>query len=246
MKSAFEIPIFVVNLDESPERFKEIQVQLKEFSLKVERFSAVRGTKLSKQQLNQQYCSDANKKHFRRDLTLGEIGCYLSHRKIWQKMVDENIELAVVLEDDIFIQPNFVCIQTFAEQLKRYDLIKLADNRNYAPAAVKQLDQQHSLLSYKTIPNCTTGYAITLAGARKFLSREKICRPVDIDIQHCYELGVSVVGLKPYPVEENPKWDSDITKESGQRSSGKNSFWRNIKYRLRLAWYRKFYVSAKL
>lgn len=39
----------------------------------------------------------------------GEIGCGLSHRKIWQKMVDQDIEVAMVLEDDALnFDPNFI------------------------------------------------------------------------------------------------------------------------------------------
>lgn len=34
-------------------------------------------------------------------ITSGELGCAISHLSIYQKMVDENIEKALILEDDI-------------------------------------------------------------------------------------------------------------------------------------------------
>ena len=251
MSEVFQIPTFVINLDESVERYQEVLPQLQKFSINAERISGVRGSKLSEHEFSQAYDEVANKKYFRRGLTVGEVGCYLSHRKIWQRMVDENIEFALVLEDDIVINDNLVECQQHVEALIKYDIVKLADDRNCPPAESKALDQQHTLVSYTNIPNCTTGYFISLAGAKKFLVRERIYRPVDIDMQHCYELGVSVVGVTPYPLDKNMKWDvdemSDIAIDNGGAHSVKtDSYWRNIKYRIRLAWYRKFYRSAQL
>ncbi|MBO9489219.1 glycosyltransferase family 25 protein [Endozoicomonas sp. G2_1] len=251
MNEVFQIPTFVINLDESVERYQEVLPQLQKLSINAERISAVRGSKLSEQEFNRVYDEIANKKLFRRGLTAGEVGCYLSHRKIWQRMLDQNIKLALVLEDDIVINDNILDFQKHVDTLVKYDVVKLADDRNCPPAESKKLDEQHSLISYSNIPNCTTGYFVSLAGAKKLLARKRIYRPVDIDMQHCYELGVSVVGVTPYPLDKNMKWDvdemSDIAIDNGGAHSVKtDSYWRNVKYRIRLAWYRKFYRSAHL
>jgi len=36
--------------------------------------------------------------------SLSNIACFLSHRKIWQKMLDENIQDAVIFEDDAIVK----------------------------------------------------------------------------------------------------------------------------------------------
>ena len=42
-------------------------------------------------------------------LTKGEIGCALTHYYLWEKIVKENIEKAIILEDDFDIkQENFM------------------------------------------------------------------------------------------------------------------------------------------
>mmetsp|Transcript_38179 Transcript_38179/g.109587 ORF Transcript_38179/g.109587 Transcript_38179/m.109587 type:complete len:441 (-) Transcript_38179:40-1362(-) len=40
-------------------------------------------------------------------LTTGQLGCFMSHFQIWQHMVDNNIESALILEDDFDLQEDF-------------------------------------------------------------------------------------------------------------------------------------------
>ena len=40
-------------------------------------------------------------------MTKGEIGCALSHLKIYQKTVDEDIPYALILEDDTLFDTEF-------------------------------------------------------------------------------------------------------------------------------------------
>lgn len=40
-------------------------------------------------------------------MTHGEIGCFLSHYKIWQEIVKNEDELVMVLEDDVRFEPYF-------------------------------------------------------------------------------------------------------------------------------------------
>lgn len=43
-----------------------------------------------------------------RPMTMGEIGCFLSHYNIWKKIVEQDQELVLVLEDDIRFEPYFL------------------------------------------------------------------------------------------------------------------------------------------
>ncbi len=36
---------------------------------------------------------------------MGEIGCFLSHRKVWQAIVDSGAAVGLVFEDDAVIDP---------------------------------------------------------------------------------------------------------------------------------------------
>ena len=40
---------------------------------------------------------------WKRDVTGGEAGCAISHRLVWQKIIDDNVNVALILEDDFAI-----------------------------------------------------------------------------------------------------------------------------------------------
>ncbi|MGB2739694.1 MAG: glycosyltransferase family 25 protein [Cognaticolwellia sp.] len=240
-------PVYVVNLDCAETRMQSMDQQLSNLGVSYQRISAVKGIDLSANEIEKVYSSKLNQKNFRYNLSLGEIGCYMSHRKIWQKMVEQNIEFAVILEDDLVVNENFLGLLSQVDSLKNYDLIKLADNRNFPAAEKKKIAGNFELINFKTIPNCTTGYTISLSGAKKLLTRELFYRPVDIDLQFCKELNLSVYGLQPYPITENRNFGSDIAAFNGGSHGNKTTnIFRNIKYRLALWYLRKTHLSGIL
>ena len=59
--------------------------------------NAIYGKDLSQDQVDNVYDEALSKKEFGRSLSRGELGCALSHISIYQKMIDEDIEIAIVL-----------------------------------------------------------------------------------------------------------------------------------------------------
>eukprot|EP00331_Platyophrya_macrostoma_P010723 CAMPEP_0176426198 /NCGR_PEP_ID=MMETSP0127-20121128/11810_1 /TAXON_ID=938130 /ORGANISM="Platyophrya macrostoma, Strain WH" /LENGTH=202 /DNA_ID=CAMNT_0017807441 /DNA_START=273 /DNA_END=881 /DNA_ORIENTATION=+ len=55
----------------------------------------------------QRFLLPREEKLFGMDLTPGAIGCALGHRRIWQRVVDEDIKTALILEDDVEFHPRF-------------------------------------------------------------------------------------------------------------------------------------------
>lgn len=62
-----------------------------------------------------------------RQMTMGEIGCFLSHYKIWEKIVEKQQEQVLILEDDIRFEPYFKDkAESVMEQIRNvieYDLV---------------------------------------------------------------------------------------------------------------------------
>jgi hypothetical protein len=95
-------PVFVLNLDRSHQRWQNTQEQLLRAGLEVQRLSAVDGRLMSREELL--------KVSTRMALFLqprGVIGCYLSHRRFWQMVVDRKMDYAVILEDDVKLVDGF-------------------------------------------------------------------------------------------------------------------------------------------
>ena len=95
-------PMFVMNLERSIDRWKMAQAQMAGEGLTVARFDAIDGRALSVEELRNQSTRMAMFLQPR-----GVIGCYLSHRKFWQMVVDEGYESAIIFEDDVKLVPHF-------------------------------------------------------------------------------------------------------------------------------------------
>ena len=177
--------------------------RLEQLSLPFTRMTAVYGASLTDDELNLHYSSALNERVYRRPLSAAEIGCYLSHRNIWQTMVEGNLSMALILEDDAELGAPLPAALMAIENLERpWDLIKLYEPQIKKPLARSiSLNQDFSLCQYKKIPSTSTGYVVSLAGASKLLgAREMFGRPVDDDVQFYWEYSGEVYGVKPYPV----------------------------------------------
>jgi len=112
-----DIPIFVINLDSDIKRWNYIKYQLDYIkSNKYERVSAV---DMRKPNMSNLYKDDRislytkftiQKKHrcdHKQIDRTGAIGATLSYYNIWKKIIDDNIQMAIIIEDDMHLMNNF-------------------------------------------------------------------------------------------------------------------------------------------
>lgn len=99
---------FVINLERCDEKRKKMEDRLK--GEEYEMFKAFDGRQLNDEKLEQMgagILKEWKDPFSGRNPTWGEAGCALSHYSIIEKCVQENIEVAVILEDDVIIPDNF-------------------------------------------------------------------------------------------------------------------------------------------
>lgn len=96
---------FVVNLEDDLSRRKHISEQLDAAGIAFEWLKAVRGSRLSTAARATHYDDKMAKWRQSRSLTPPEIGCALSHVKLYWTVASRNINRALVLEDDVIIPP---------------------------------------------------------------------------------------------------------------------------------------------
>ena len=94
---------FIINLPNAKDRLKSISKQLDNLNIPFEVFEAVYWKDLTQKQLKELYDSKKANNYLWRDLTLWEIWCSLSHIWIFKKIVEEKINIALILEDDVLI-----------------------------------------------------------------------------------------------------------------------------------------------
>lgn len=117
--------VFLINLKRSPDRRKRVVPHLQQRGVQFEVFDAVDGLQLSDADMQHYADMEAVKKH-PNWLTKGTIGACLSHYNIYKKVVDENLEGACILEDDVVVCDKFAEILKSAEALlPKYKFIML-------------------------------------------------------------------------------------------------------------------------
>lgn len=229
--------IFVINLDERADKFKNAEDQILAQNLVCERVSAVRGSNLSQKEVDAAYDSKLNKQRYLKALSLGEIGCYLSHISAWQKIVDEKLDYAIILEDDCKLEASFKEITNIIPMLKDWDYMKLTGPRGGRKIQERQLvTQGFELTHFNKVPTSASGQVVSLNGAKKLLANSTpFYRPVDVDIQQYWEKGIDVIGIEP-KLTDTCGMDSDITamaKTSGR--ANKSALWPRIQFRITAA-----------
>jgi glycosyl transferase family 25 len=207
-----DIPVFVINLERNRQRREFALQRLAGLGLKAEIFPAVDGKTLNLGELEKDgiYNDGVAHEKFSRSLSMGEIGCSLSHLRLYKKMLDENIGLALVLEDDAMLVDG--AREQLAALIERLpgdcDLLQLIyECRDHSPVA-PGIVRFHSK---SCMPVASAGYLIRASGARKLLGEGYPVRyPADSFIGRSPRWGTNVYGALPKPVKINNIFPSEI------------------------------------
>ena len=103
---SIDIPAVVINLARSRDRRTYMEAQLRGRGLDYHFFDATDGTKLTPAE-RALYDDKQMKRLLGRAMSNSEIACALSHIRVYEWMVKENIERLLVLEDDVCLRPTF-------------------------------------------------------------------------------------------------------------------------------------------
>ncbi|MGQ8364169.1 glycosyltransferase family 25 protein [Glaciecola sp. 1036] len=225
-------PVFLINLDRSPDRYAFSAKQLGEYSIAFQRIQAVDGVSPLPNKFDNIIADDFS--GYYKKLSNAELGCYLSHKNCWEIIVKQNIEYAIVLEDDFLLTESFpAVVQQLSNLPIEWDCLKLAEHPAKRHAVFELPFQQWQLVVYNKVPARTGAYAISLSGAKKMLAHaEKVARPVDIDFQYWWEMQLDIFGLKPYPVLIDTNKESTIDNNGKGRKKAEKSFYKQVRQKL--------------
>lgn len=198
------IPVFVISLARSHDRRAFIEKHMSSRAVDFVFFDAVDGKKLSEDELKnvdfpmaRQFCGH--------DLSLGEVGCAMSHIRIYEMMVAKNIERCVVLEDDIYLHSHFKSIVSKAMSACQSDIIFLHHGKVKSWPWMKKMPEGYRLAKYISPSRnskrgiiSTAGYILTLSGAKKLLSKAYPIRmPSDYLTGRLQLNGLTASGVEP-------------------------------------------------
>lgn len=215
--------VFYINLDRRSDRDYHMSCQIKDANLSglTERVSAIDGAKINfdNKKLLSDYVTDKglydtlniNQKLFTK-LTKGGMGCALSHLKVWQKIIKQNIPYSLILEDDVVLDKDLVqkldILRPFTP--KKFDMLFLG----YHPNTAKYINKLYSVYGKAKNVRGLFGYVVSLQGAKKLVKAFPITHQIDTEI---WKMPVDAYILNPnYKLitsptsEESSRFGTDI------------------------------------
>jgi GR25 family glycosyltransferase involved in LPS biosynthesis len=92
---------YIVHLPRAAKRRPRVDALMAGLPLPASVVEAVDGSALPPAGIEAVLRRDLHTPRYPFDLLPGEIGCFLSHRKAWQAMLDEGLDAALIVEDDV-------------------------------------------------------------------------------------------------------------------------------------------------
>lgn len=176
--------IFMINLARRPDRRKRMNSCFDELGLEVTTLEAVDGKTLNESALQDiNFLPGYADPYHKRSMTLGEIGCFLSHYNVWKETVEKQYENVLVLEDDVRFEPFFRAkVERLMDDLHRlgdWDLVYFGRKR--LQDSDEPWVEGSEMLVRAGYSYWTLGYALSFRGARKLLDAEPLSRLVPVD-----------------------------------------------------------------
>ena len=207
-----KLKTYVVNLERSTVRKQYMEALLSPYTfLDIEFVKAVDGRLLSAEEINNQFDFKQSRKLYGKTIAPGEVGCTLSHRKIYKDIIDNDIPYALILEDDIAIQRDLTLINLdVVDHVLRSSRPRvLMLSGDYCYYKKKPIARIYSAIG-------TYAYMINYAGAKLIINKVRPCTVAD-DWLYYKRKGLRMYAVYPYMIDANVNMDvlgSDIQQNS--------------------------------
>lgn len=148
---------------------------------------------------------DLHRPHYPFPLSPGEVGCFLSHRRCWQRIVDAGWDYGMIVEDDLALEPEqwrdtLALITAHADA---DSFIRLPAKRREAPQEVIAAEGQSKLFLPKIIGLQTVAQVVGREAAKRLLAATEVLdRPVDTFLQMHWIHGQKIQTILPNGVSE--------------------------------------------
>ena len=201
-----DLPIFVISLARAEGRRAAMRARLDKLGADYEIVDAVDGATLTAADYGD---NSLHRGKFRRkrgrEIADGEIGCYLSHYRLWQRMVAEKIPSALVLEDDADWDEDLLAVADDIDNLDwAWGVVLLSARRGKIAGRVLAPvgDNRQLLLCDRRVPTAA-GYVISQMGAWALLQHcREITAPIDITYGEWWQSEIPFYVVSPLPVRQ--------------------------------------------
>lgn len=160
------------------------------------------------------------KTRIKRDLSPGEVACFLSHLRVWRMIAEGPAEMAWVFEDDISFCENARDTMLQIESGDRdWDILRLYSHKALALERIKPLNDRYSVALSRKIPMSTVAYAISRPAA-EYLQQamQQISIPVDSALKQWWVHGLCTKIVSPSVCAPRQDTATNSTLDGDRRS----------------------------
>uniref|UniRef100_A0A914Z6R7 Glycosyl transferase family 25 domain-containing protein n=1 Tax=Panagrolaimus superbus TaxID=310955 RepID=A0A914Z6R7_9BILA len=178
--------IYLINLKRRPERLQKMSSIMRHLGIEFEVFEAIDGTAISPTELSAlRFLPGYEDPFSKRPMKFGEIGCFLSHYKIWENVVKNAFNRVLIFEDDVrFAENSTIELSKMIEDIMKthleWDLIYLG-RKKMTPHGDEFFVPGHQYLSTLAYSYWTLGYAISQNGAKKLTDAKPLQKLLALD-----------------------------------------------------------------
>lgn len=217
---------FIINLKHSLERRAKMEAQLIKLNIAHEFIEAVDGREMT----------DAERKNVTREVNYaflpGEVGCALSHQAIYKKIIAENIEAALILEDDVVLSCDLrEILNNVTLSDTKPEILLLSRVNKYYKKPIKNIYGAYNM--HKTHQATTAhAYVINQKAASRLLQNLYPVWMVSDKWSLFEDLSLAkILSLVPYPVRLSEEANASTINESkgdARLDAKKKQIWNSL------------------
>ncbi|SFO92835.1 glycosyltransferase family 25 protein [Tranquillimonas alkanivorans] len=206
-----DIATWLINLRRAEERRAQMLPRLDALGLPYEIFEAVDG-RAEADALAHTVDRAAFERNTGGALLPGKIGCYHSHLRVWQKLVDSGRPAALILEDDVVFHDDFLtALDTALAAADHWDAIRFNAIRAKLPVP-QGTAGDYTINAYVGPFTGNGAYLIKREVAQRLLpGLLPMTRPLDHELNRFFVHDYRQRGLEPWPSHIDDAGESQIT-----------------------------------
>ena len=195
----------IIHLERSLERKPQVRKLKKSLPFRTKVVEAIDGSKTDND-FSKTYIPRLLRPRYPFTLRSAEIACFQSHRKCWQEILDQGLEAALIIEDDVdIINGEFsAAVKLAMKEIKMGDLIRFPIKPREKPINSSVERNDISIFEPTLIGLGTQAQIVTYDAAIRLLEKtERFDRPIDVYLQLRWKHGVRILTLWPNGVREH-------------------------------------------
>lgn len=212
---------FVIHLARAEQRRPQVETLRDTLPIPVHVVDAVDGRAMTPGEIASVYRPRLYRPRYPFALGPGEIGCFLSHRRVWREIVERNLDAGLIVEDDVAVDTASLgrLLDLVATAAGPADFVRFPQKERGEAGPVAARGESGALLIEPVTPAFGTVMQIVgrEAAARLLALTETFDRPVDVLLQMRWLHGVRILSARPLVTAEISRELGGTLVQSGRR-----------------------------